>query len=118
MTLKDFRVEFYPNSDIPKSYGSSVSIQAEGGVARDVKISMNKPLRFKNLTFFQSSYIIGRDGSEYTILAVVKNVGRLLPLRPGGTSRRWCRLCSTCGCTGSWLPRCGQPQARKPARRR
>lgn len=79
MTLKDFRVEFYPNSNIPKSYESSVSIKTEGGVERDVKISMNKPLRFKNLTFFQSSYMTGRDGTEYTILAVVKNVGRLLP---------------------------------------
>jgi hypothetical protein len=56
-----------------------VTIQAENTVARDVVISMNKPLRFKDYTFFQSSYYIAPDGSEYTILAVVKNAGRLLP---------------------------------------
>ena len=79
LTLTDFRVKFYPNSNIPKSYESTVRIKTEGSLERDVVISMNKPLRYKNLTFFQSSYFISRDGSEYTILAVVKNVGRLLP---------------------------------------
>ena len=79
ITLKDFKMTLYPNSTIPKSYESRVSIKAEGGVERDVVISMNKPLRFKDLTFFQSSYFVSRDGSEYTILAVVKNAGRLLP---------------------------------------
>jgi cytochrome c biogenesis protein ResB len=79
LTLLDFKVKFYPNSNIPKSYESRVKIKAAGGIEREVVISMNKPLRFKNLTFFQSSYFIGRDGSEHTVLAVVKNVGRLLP---------------------------------------
>jgi hypothetical protein len=79
ITLKDFKVTFYPNSTIPKSYESRVSIKAEGGIKRDVVISMNKPLRYRDLTFFQSSYFISSDGSEYTILAVVKNFGRLLP---------------------------------------
>jgi hypothetical protein len=69
----------YPNSNIPKSYESHVTIKAEGAVDRDVVISMNKPLRFKNYTFFQSSYYIAPDGSEHTVLAVVKNAGRLLP---------------------------------------
>jgi hypothetical protein len=79
MTLLDFNVTHYPNSMIPKSYESRVKLTAEGSVEREVVISMNKPLRFANLTFFQSSYYIAPDGTEYTILAVVKNVGRLLP---------------------------------------
>jgi len=79
MTLKDFKMKMYPNSNIPKSYESHVTIKAEGTVDRDVVISMNKPLRFKDYTFFQSSYYIAPDGSEYTILAVVKNAGRLVP---------------------------------------
>lgn len=79
MTLKDFKMKMYPNSNIPKSYESHVTIKAEGAVDRDVVISMNKPLRFKDYTFFQSSYYIAPDGSEYTVLAVVKNAGRLLP---------------------------------------
>ncbi len=77
--LKDFKVKMYPNSAIPKSYESVVKILEADGVARDVVISMNKPLRFKDLTFFQSSYYIAPDGTEYSIFAVVKNVGRLLP---------------------------------------
>ncbi|HLP57274.1 MAG TPA: cytochrome c biogenesis protein CcsA [Candidatus Deferrimicrobium sp.] len=79
LTLVDFAVKFYPNSEIPKSYESKITINTEGGVERDVTISMNKPLRYGNLTFFQSSYYTAPDGTEYTILAVVKNVGRLLP---------------------------------------
>lgn len=80
--LKDFKMKLYPNSTIPKSYESTVTIKAkegEEGVERDVVISMNKPLRFKGYTFFQSGYHVAPDGAEYTILAVVKNVGRLLP---------------------------------------
>ena len=79
MTLNDFQMKMYPNSKIPKSYESHVTIKAKGSVDRDVVISMNKPLRFKDYTFFQSSYYIAPDGSEYTILAVVKNAGRLVP---------------------------------------
>lgn len=77
--LLDFRVQFYPNSRIPKSYESTVTVKTEGGVDRDVVISMNKPLRYADLTFFQSSYYTAPDGTEYSILAVVKNFGRLLP---------------------------------------
>jgi hypothetical protein len=79
LTLVDFRMKFYPNSKIPKSYESTVAVKTKGGVERNVVISMNKPLRYADLTFFQSSYFIAKDGTEYTILAVVKNFGRLLP---------------------------------------
>jgi hypothetical protein len=79
INLQDFTVKYYPNSTIPKSFESRVSIRAEQGLEREVVISMNKPLRFKNYAFFQSSYHIAPDGTEYTILAVVKNAGRLLP---------------------------------------
>jgi hypothetical protein len=79
MTLLDFRIKYYPNTTIPKSYESQVSITQEDGMEREVVISMNKPLRVEDYTFFQSSYQIARDGTEYTILAVVKNAGRLLP---------------------------------------
>jgi hypothetical protein len=79
ITLVDFRMKFYPNSNIPKSYESTVTVKTEGGVERNVVVSMNKPLRYADLTFFQSSYFIATDGTEYTILAVVKNFGRLLP---------------------------------------
>ncbi|SVA41121.1 uncharacterized protein METZ01_LOCUS93975, partial [marine metagenome] len=43
-----------------------------------ILIQMNEPLRYKGYTFFQSSFIEGPEG-ETTVLAVVKNYGRLFP---------------------------------------
>jgi cytochrome c biogenesis protein ResB len=77
--LEDFRMKMYPNSTIPKSYESTVKIKSDDGVDREVVVSMNKPLRFADYTFFQSSYYIAPDGTEYSIFAVVKNIGRLMP---------------------------------------
>jgi hypothetical protein len=83
--LLNFRVKKYPNSNIVKSYESTVFIETDGGVGRDVIISMNKPLRFDDYTFFQSSYYIDKkNGREYSIFAVVKNSGRLLPYFSSG----------------------------------
>ena len=76
--LLDFKKEMYPGSEIPKSYESRVMVKTEN-LEREVQISMNKPLRYKDFTMFQSSYFIDRDGTEYSILAVVKNAGRLMP---------------------------------------
>ncbi len=78
LQLLDFKKTMYPGSEIPKSFESRVTVKTSG-FEREVLIAMNKPLRYKDLTFFQSSYFIDRDGSEYSILAVVKNAGRLLP---------------------------------------
>jgi hypothetical protein len=39
---------------------------------------MNEPLRYSGYTFFQASFIEGLD-KEATVLAVVKNYGRLFP---------------------------------------
>ncbi len=76
--LIDFRIKKYPDSEIVKSYESTVEINHDG-LKREVIISMNRPLRFKNFTFFQSSYQITPSGEEYSIFAVVKNSGRLIP---------------------------------------
>lgn len=78
LKLLDFRIEHYPGSSIVKSYESQVEIEHDG-LKREVLISMNKPLRYKDFTFFQSSYQITPNGTEYSVLAVVKNSGRLLP---------------------------------------
>jgi len=40
---------------------------------------MNKPLRYKGYTFFQSAYERDQSGEEITILAVVENKGRIFP---------------------------------------
>ncbi len=76
--LLDFRIKKYPGSQIVKSYESTVEIKHED-LKRELVISMNKPLRYKEYTFFQSRYHITPAGVEYSVFAVVKNSGRLLP---------------------------------------
>lgn len=77
--LEDVRRELYPGTQIAKSYESTVKIGEPSGLNRIVKISMNKPLRFKNYTFYQANYGINMGGEEYSVLAVVKNANWLLP---------------------------------------
>ena len=81
--LKDFIKKEYPGTDIPKSYESIVWIKDQN-VQREVRIYMNHPLRFDDFTFYQASYQIDADGRERTVLAVVKNVGRLVPYIASG----------------------------------
>ena len=75
--LLDFKKILYPGTDIPKSYSSDINL-IENGAVRKILIQMNEPLRHKGYTFFQSSFIEGPN-SETTVLAVVKNYGRLFP---------------------------------------
>jgi len=80
LTLKliDFKKELHPRTDVARSFQSFVQVIING-VARDAVISMNKPLRYKNYTFYQASYMIDELGREHSTLAVVRNSGRLLP---------------------------------------
>jgi hypothetical protein len=78
VTLNDFRKVSYPGTNIPKSFESHVAIQS-GEFARPVVISMNRPLRSHQYTFYQSSYFSSRDGSQYSVLSVKKNQGRYFP---------------------------------------
>ena len=76
--LIDFRKTLYPGSDIARSYESRVEIE-QGPIRRAAVISMNKPLRLREYTFYQSSYSQGPGGGESSTLAVVRNSGRRLP---------------------------------------
>lgn len=76
--LVDFRAKFHPGTETAKSYESTVKITHDGA-SRELVISMNKPLTYKDYTFFQASYAIDSFGTEYSTFAVVKNVGRFLP---------------------------------------
>jgi hypothetical protein len=76
--LVDFRADFHPGTEMAKSYESTVKI-TRGDTSREVVISMNNPLTFRDYTFFQASYDIDSQGNEYSTFAVVKNVGRFLP---------------------------------------
>jgi cytochrome c biogenesis protein ResB len=77
LTLKDFRHDVYPGTDIPKNFSSLVHISNPAtGEERDVLIYMNQPLRYQGHTFYQASY--GKEGT-LSVLQVVKNPGWTLP---------------------------------------
>ena len=75
--LLDFKKVLHPGTDIPQSFSSEINL-IENDIPRRVLIQMNEPLRYKGYTFFQASFIEGLEG-ESTVLAVVKNYGRLFP---------------------------------------
>lgn len=78
LTLLDFKKTLHAGSDVPKSFDSVVEIEAGGG-RRQAVISMNRPLRFREYTFYQSSYGEVSGQGEYSTFSVVRSVGRWLP---------------------------------------
>lgn len=76
--LLDVQRDLHPGTQTAKSYLSKVKV-IEGDSKRKYTISMNQPFRSTAYTVYQSSYGIDLDGNEFTVLAVVKNYGRLLP---------------------------------------
>ena len=77
VTLKDFRHDVYPGTQIPKNFSSLVHIaNPSRGEARDVLIYMNQPLRYEGKAFYQASF---GKGDTLSILQVVENPGWLLP---------------------------------------
>ncbi|MCM2322660.1 MAG: cytochrome c biogenesis protein CcsA [Oligoflexia bacterium] len=75
--LVQFEKKMYPGTGMAKSYKSVVLLE-DGGVSQRAVIQMNEPLRHRGYTFYQSSFIENPQG-DTTVLAVVKNVGRLFP---------------------------------------
>ena len=78
VTLNDFKHDQYQGTTIPISYESEITVD-DHKTSRDVKIFMNNPFRYKNYTFFQSSFQIDNDGNEKSVFSVVKNDIRLTP---------------------------------------
>ncbi len=77
LTLKKFNHDLYPGTQIPKNFSSQVHLVHPGkGERRDVLISMNQPLRYEGMTFYQASF--GKDDT-LSILQVVRNPGWLMP---------------------------------------
>ncbi len=75
--LLDFEKKVHPATNMPKGFKSDIILEDQG-VAWRSRIEMNKPLRYKGYTFYQSSYV--QDGAgEVTVLTVVRNMGRLFP---------------------------------------
>lgn len=77
VTLEDFEKKFYAGTGMAKSFKSVVRLQ-EGDFGQNTVIWMNNPLRYRDYTFYQASFIEGMP-LETTVLAAVKNVGRIFP---------------------------------------
>lgn len=77
--LIKFIHETHPGSEMASKYESIVTIKEENGSSREVRISMNEPLRIGEYTVFQSSWRQGSAGEKQSILSVTRNPWRTLP---------------------------------------
>ncbi len=74
ITLKEFRVGRYPGTLRASSYESDVLVEGLPGVQN---ISMNEPLKFQGLTFYQASFEEDDNGQPTaSILSVNQDPGR------------------------------------------
>jgi hypothetical protein len=77
VTLKEFKHEIYPGTDIPRNFSSLVRLRdASRSEDRDVLIYMNHPLRYGGKTFYQASF---GQNDQLSVLQVVRNPGWLIP---------------------------------------
>ena len=85
LTLLKATHTVYEGTDIPKDFRSRVQLQnPQTGENREVEISMNHPLRYAGLTFFQYQMDAGQAASlagrtPSSVLQVVHNPGWLTP---------------------------------------
>ncbi len=76
ITLEEFRIGRYPGTLRAASYESDVTVE---GIPEVVNISMNEPLKFRGLTFYQASFEEDEVGSPTaSILSVNQDPGRWL----------------------------------------
>lgn len=64
----NFEVEYYPNSEMPKSYKSWLTVLKNGQEVLKKAIVVNDPLKFDGVTFYQSSFGMHPDGFRRGIL--------------------------------------------------
>ena len=75
--LLDFKKVMHPATNVAKSFSSEINL-VEDRIPRRVLIQMNEPLRHRGYTFYQASFVEGLE-KETTVLATVKNYGRMFP---------------------------------------
>lgn len=75
--LNDFERTYYPGTDKAKSFSSQITVQ-DGNTSWPTALEMNKPLRYKGYTLFQSSFVDSPEGTA-SVLTVVKNQGWIFP---------------------------------------
>lgn len=75
--LLNFEHGKYPGTDIPKDFASTVRVKNKAdGDTREVRIWMNNPLRYADVSMYQHA-VVGNDSG--TVLQVVKNPARFWP---------------------------------------
>jgi hypothetical protein len=85
LTLLQATHTVYEGTDIPKDFRSRVLLKnPETGENREVEISMNHPLRYAGLTFYQQQMTAGEATQQaglapWSLLQVVHNPGWLTP---------------------------------------
>jgi cytochrome c biogenesis protein len=74
----NFQVDFYGESDMPKAYKSWLTVLKDGQEVMKKVITVNDPLRYQGITFYQSSFgtISERFGSGVLRLGLVSKDGR------------------------------------------
>jgi hypothetical protein len=80
--LDKFIHEVYPKTNKPKVFRSEIR-REENGREEEVKISMNKPMRYAGYIFFQASFgpeNAGPNDEKYTVFTVVRNPSDHWPL--------------------------------------
>ncbi len=83
----DFEVTYYPNG-APKDYKSTLTIIESGNEVLTKVIEVNHPLRYKGLTFYQSSYGTAADQGSIRIAVKGKNddaPAEVFTVEPGGS---------------------------------
>ena len=65
--------------DMYRRYSSFVTVN-DGGVSRDVHITMNEPLRWKGMILYQSGYGVEDTGRVWSTFAVVHNPSDRAPI--------------------------------------
>jgi cytochrome c biogenesis protein len=66
----NFSVEYYPGSDTPKAYQSWLTVIENGREVMKKSIVVNDPLKYRGITFYQSSFGIVPNGMGEGILVM------------------------------------------------
>lgn len=81
VTLIDFIKEDYAGTQTARHFSSTIHAKGHD-IDREVVVSMNRPFRYRQFTFYQSSY--SQNGQrESSTFAVVENRGKSLPYIAG-----------------------------------
>jgi hypothetical protein len=77
LTLQKFTHDIYPGTDIPKNFASTIHLHSDDGRDdRSILISMNNPLRYGGIAFYQAGYA---NEDRTSVLQAVRNPSWQIP---------------------------------------